>query len=80
MDSRYNPLLDLAVRHYAMQLPAWMWSMIFSISFLSMVQFEIVWLSHVLVIGGIFVTYAAFTRAAKRRPALAPVADAFGPF
>lgn len=77
MDSRYNPLkhLDLAGRHYAMQLLAWMWSMIFSISFLSIFQFGIVWLSHVFIIGGIFVTYAVFTRAARRRPALSPVPE-----
>ena len=74
MDSRYNPLkyMNLAGRHYAMQILAWMWSMIFSVSFLSILQFGIVWLAHLLVIGGIFLTYAVFSRAQKAQPALLP--------
>lgn len=77
MDSRYNPLkhMDLAGRHYVMQLLAWMWSMIFSISALSIVQFGVVWLSHLLIIGGVFTTYAVFTRSEKSRPKLEPVPE-----
>ena len=77
MDSRYNPLkhLDQAGRHYFMQILAWMWSMIFSVSFLSIVQFGIVWLSHLLIIGGVFLTYEVFSRATKRHPALSRVSE-----
>ena len=77
MDSRYNPLkhMDLAGRHYFKQILAWMWSMIFSVSVLSIVQFGIVWLSHLLIIGGIFLTYEVFYRATKRHPALSPVPE-----
>lgn len=77
MDSRYNPLkyLDLAGRHYMMQILAWMWSMIFSVSFLSIMQFGIVWLSHLLIIGGIFITCSVFARAEKKQPALEPIAN-----
>ena len=37
MDNRRNPLshLDLASQHYFMQVLGWMWSMVFSLSFLS---------------------------------------------
>ena len=58
-----------------MQLLGWMWSMIFSISFLSIFQLGIVWLSHVFIIGGIFVTYSVFTRANRRQPALLPAPE-----
>lgn len=75
MDSRYNPLkhMDLASRHYLMQVLAWMWSMLFSLSFLSIYSFGYVWLSHVLVIAGVFMTIALFERAQARRPKLEPV-------
>ena len=41
MDNRHNPLrhLDLASQHYLMQVLGWMWSMVFCLSFLSIVQF-----------------------------------------
>ena len=65
MDSRYNPLkyMDLASSHYLMQVLAWMWSMIFSLSFLSIYYFSYVWLGHLLVIGGVFLTMSLFERA-----------------
>ncbi len=65
MDNRYNPLrhLDLASQHYFMQVLAWMWSMIFSLSFLSIFQFQYVWAAHLLVITGVFLTVAVFKRA-----------------
>jgi len=77
MDSRYNPLkhIDSAGRHYFMQVLAWMWSMIFSVSFLSIVQFGVVWLSHLLIIGGIFLTYEIFSRSSKRHSTLSPVPE-----
>ena len=62
MDSRHNPLqqLDSAAAHYVMQALGWMWSMIFSLSFLSIFQFHYVWLAHVLFIGGFSMTLAIF--------------------
>ena len=67
MDSRYNPPrhLDLASQHYMMQVLGWMWSMIFSLSFLSIFHFGVVWLGHLLVIGGAAFTVAVFREAEK---------------
>lgn len=69
MDHRFNPLrhLDLRSGHYLMQVLSWMWSMIFSISFLSIYQFGYVWAGHLLVIGGLFVTLTIFKRAEALR-------------
>ena len=74
MDNRFNPLkyMDLASRHYFMQLLAWMWSMIFSVSFLSIYYCGYVWLSHLLIVAGVFITISVFTHAEKRRKTLAP--------
>ena len=74
MDNRYNPLrhLDMASQHYFMHVLAWMWSMVFSLSFLSIFQFQIVWLAHVLFLTGIFTTIIIFKRAeekSSRKPA-----------
>ena len=68
MDNRHNPLrhLDLASQHYFMQVLAWMWSMVFSLSFLSIFQFGYAWLGHVLVIAGICMTVAVFKEAEKQ--------------
>lgn len=68
MDSRHNPLrhLDLASQHYFMQVLAWMWSMIFSLSFLSIFEFGFTWLAHLLLIGGIAMTVALFREAEKQ--------------
>ncbi len=73
MDNRHNPLrhLDLASQHYFMQVLGWMWSMVFSLSFLSIFQFGITWIVHVLLFGGIAFTVSVFREAAKRE-ALAP--------
>jgi hypothetical protein len=75
MDNRFNPLkyMDLAGRHYAMQLLAWMWSMIFSLSFLSIFHFGYVWLGHLLVIGGVFITISTFQRAESHRTKSEPM-------
>jgi hypothetical protein len=74
MDHRYNPLkhLDLRSGHYLMQVLSWMWSMIFSLSFLSIYQFGYVWAAHLLIIGGVFVTMAIFERSRARRQPLLP--------
>lgn len=72
MDSRRNPLrhLDAASQHYFMQVLGWMWSMVFSLSFLSIFQFGYVWLGHLLVIGGICMTVAVFKEAEKQKAQL----------
>jgi len=74
MDHRFNPLKHLDVRsgHFLMQVLSWMWSMIFSVSFLSIYVFGYVWLAYLLLIGGIFVTFSIFKRADTRRQQLAP--------
>ena len=68
IDSRYNPLrhLDLASQHYFMQVLAWMWTMIFSLSFLSIFQFHLMWLAHLLIVGGLFATISVFKHAESR--------------
>lgn len=68
MDSRHNPLrhLDLASQHYFMQVLGWMWSMVFSLTFLSIFEFGFTWLAHLLVIGGIAMTVALFREAEKQ--------------
>ena len=74
MDHRFNPLKHLDVRsgHFLMQVLSWMWSMIFSVSFLSIHYFGYVWLGHLLVIGGVFVTLAIFQRAETPREQMTP--------
>ena len=74
MDSRHNPLrhLDLASQHYMMQVLGWMWSMVFSLAFLSIFQFGYVWMAHLLVFGGAALTVSVFREAEKQRARLAP--------
>ena len=69
MDNRHNPLrhLDLASQHYFMQVLGWMWSMVFSLSFLSIYNFGLVWIAHLLIFGGIAFTVAVFREAEKKR-------------
>jgi hypothetical protein len=68
MDSRYNPLrhLDLASQHYMMQVLGWMWSMVFCLSFLSIFEFGLVWMSHLLLFGGVCFTVAVFKEAERQ--------------
>ncbi|TQV78926.1 hypothetical protein FKG94_13000 [Exilibacterium tricleocarpae] len=65
MDNRFNPLrhLDLASQHYFMQVLAWMWSMVFSLSFLSIFHFHLLWFGHLLLVAGVFITVAVFSKA-----------------
>ena len=74
MDYRFNPLRHLDIRsgHFLMQVLSWMWSMIFSVSFLSIYQFGYVWVAHLLVIGGVVITITIFKRAESRREELTP--------
>ena len=75
MDHRFNPLkhLDLRSGHFLMQTLSWMWSMIFSVSFLSIYQFGYVWVAHLLVIGGVVVTMSIFKSAEAQREKALPV-------
>ena len=75
MDSRHNPLrhLDLASQHFVMQVLGWMWSMVFSLTFLSIFHFGLTWLAHLLVTGGIAMTVAVFREAEKQQPELTPI-------
>jgi hypothetical protein len=68
MDNQHNPLrhLDLASQHYFMQVLGWMWSMVFSLSFLSIYNFGLVWMAHLLVFGGVAFTVAVFRESEKR--------------
>ena len=70
MDSNLNPLRhipDMNTRHLVMQILAWMWCIIFSMSVGSVVVFGISALVHALLLAGIFITLATF-ETAKRRP------------
>ena len=71
MDDRRNPLSnipDMQTRHVVMQLLAWMWCIIFSISIGSITVFSVSAVAHSLLIGGLILTVATF-ETAKRRPA-----------
>jgi hypothetical protein len=80
MDNRHNPLrhLDLASQHYLMQVLGWMWSMVFCLSFLSIVQFGYIWLAHLLLIAGITMTVSVFRQAERSRAPAAPPPGASG--
>jgi len=73
-DQPFNPLRDMSMAARLQLVPvlAWMWSIIFALSFLSMYAFGYAWLSHVLVIAGVFMSIAIFRRVASRREARAP--------
>jgi len=68
MNNNRNPLrhLDLASQHFFMQALAWMWSMVFSLTFFSIFQFGVTWLAHMAVIAGICITVAVFREAEKQ--------------
>jgi len=75
MDSRHNPLrsLPMEAQHYFMQVLGWMWSMVFSLSFLSIFQFHLVWGAHLLVLGGIVFTVAVFKQAEAEAAQVVPL-------
>src|SRR6056300_2054743 len=69
MDHHMNPLSnipDLQTRHLVMQVLAWMWCIIFSMSLGSIVAFGISAIAHTLLIAGIVVTVGTFTVASKK--------------
>ncbi len=69
MNSERNPLrhLDMASQHYLMQILGWMWSMVFSLAFLSIFHFHYVWGAHILMAAGICFTVAVFKEAEKQQ-------------
>ena len=70
MDSKHNPLShipDMNTRHMVMQVLAWMWCIIFSMSMGSIVVFGISAIAHALLIAGVFITAGVF-ETAKRKP------------
>lgn len=70
MNHDRNPLkhiTDLQTRHVVMQILAWMWCIIFSMSIGSITVFGVSAVAHTLLIAGIVVTVATF-ETAKRKP------------
>ena len=70
MNSTRNPLSnigDVNTRHLVMQVLAWMWCIIFSMSVGSILVFQISAIAHALVIAGVFITFGTF-ETAKRKP------------
>ena len=73
MDNEHNPLrhLDLASQHYFMQVLGWMWSMAFSLTFLSIYHFGLTWMAHLIVFGGAAMTVAMFRESERQSGNLA---------
>ena len=70
MDYEKNPLSaipDFSTRHMIMQVLAWMWCIIFSMSVGSIFVFQVSAIAHALVIAGVFITFGTF-ETAKRKP------------
>ncbi len=70
MDHDHNPLKnipDLQTRHVALQLLAWMWCIIFSMSVGSITLFGVSAIVHSLLIAGVVLTVATF-QIARHRP------------
>ncbi|WP_380053967.1 hypothetical protein ACFE33_12540 [Falsihalocynthiibacter sp. SS001] len=67
MDENKNPLRNypLTTAHMIMQMLAWMWSAVFSISIGSYFVFGITASAHILMIGALFVTLIMFQRAER---------------
>ena len=69
MNSSRNPLSnigDVNTRHLVMQILAWMWCIIFSMSVGSIIVFQVSAIAHALIIAGVFITFGAFETAKKR--------------
>ena len=70
MNMEYNPLSnipDTSTRHLIMQVLAWMWCIIFSMSLGSLTVFAYTAIAHTLLIAGIVATVVIF-ETAKRKP------------
>ena len=79
MDNQYNPLrhLELASQHYFMQVLGWLWSMVFSLTFLSIFHFGLTWMAHLLLFGGTAITVAVFRESEKQGLVEARAASGF---
>jgi|TARA_E500000178_G_scaffold353352_1_gene419018 hypothetical protein len=69
MDHKRNPLSnipDLNTRHMIMQVLAWIWCIIFSMSLGSIFVFGVSVVAHTLLLAGIAITVGTFTAANKR--------------
>lgn len=68
MDETKSPLRNqsLPVAHMLMQMLAWMWSAVFSISLGSYIVFGVTAVAHMAIIAGIFVTMAVFQQAESK--------------
>jgi hypothetical protein len=73
MDNERNPLphLDLASQQYFMQVLGWMWSMAFSLTFLSMYHFGLTWVALLIVFAGAAMTVAMFRESERQSGHLA---------
>ena len=70
MNSNHNPLRhipDENVRHWIMQILAWMWCVMFSLWMGSMWVFGISAVAHVFILAAIVITVTTF-ETAKRKP------------
>ena len=70
MNCELNPLSnipDINTRHMIMQILAWMWCIIFSMSIGSVIVFGISLFIHAVILAGIFITVGTI-ETAKRRP------------
>ena len=69
MDEKVNPLSNysLPTAHMFMQVLAWMWSAIFSISFGSYYLFGVMAVGHIIVVAGLFITLMVFRGAEEKR-------------
>lgn len=63
MDAKYNPLRNtpIGIKHMLMQVLAWMWCVIFSLSVGSYMVFGISAIAHALLIAGIVATVTTFS-------------------
>ena len=69
MDHRHNPLKnipDLQTRHVVLQLLAWMWCIVFSMSLGSIAIFGVTATAHALFISGIILTVSTFELSARK--------------
>ena len=81
MDIAKNPLSnipDVNTRHMIMQVLAWMWCIIFSMSIGSMTVFGISAVAHALLIAGVVATVATFKVAQYRPNSFAQLARGAG--
>ena len=70
MNAKHNPLRhiqDLQVRHFVLQVLAWMWCIMFSLWMGSMWVFGISTIAHATILAAITITVATF-ETAKRKP------------